>query len=212
MHADGFGAAFCAAMAALCAEAVIAGTIGVLVMLSREHDGLPDGVLVIAGLVLGVALLTVLAGGFVTAVAVMPAVALARLMPRRMRRSERRRWTLAAVPLVAGAAVVVFGGVMALGSLAPAPPLAYLLAWGTLTAALLPAALIADIAGRRVRQGRATRLAPRVARDGALVWVIVAALGAGPTAPGWRRCTSHPGWARRTSRERGPTATAARSG
>ncbi|WP_058046761.1 hypothetical protein [Streptomyces roseifaciens] len=178
MHPDGFGAAFCASMAALCAEAAVAGTIGILVMLSREHEGLPHGLLVIAGLVFAVALLGVLASGFVTAVAVMPALALARMVTRRMGRRDGPLWNAAAVPFVSAAAVAVFGGVSALGSLSPAAPLKYLLWWASLTAALLPATLVAGVAGRRIREGRSVRMARRVARDGVIAWLAVGAVGA----------------------------------
>ncbi|UQI43164.1 hypothetical protein M1P56_01575 [Streptomyces sp. HU2014] len=184
VHADGFGAAFCASMAALCAEAVIGGTGALLVMLSREHDSLPGNLIMIVGVIVGVALLAVLVSGFVTAVAVMPALALARRAARRAGRAERGWWTLAAVPVVAAAAVVVFGGVVALGSLALSPPLTYPLWWGALTAALLPASLVAGAAGRQVRDGRPVRMARRVVRDGLLAWLAVGALGAGAYGTG----------------------------
>ncbi|MBF6044928.1 hypothetical protein GO001_06780 [Streptomyces sp. NRRL B-1677] len=178
MHPDGFGAAFCASMAGLCAEAAVAGTLGVLVMLAREHEGLPHGVMVIAAVLFAVALLGVLVSGFVTAVTVMPALALARRVTRRLGRRESPLWNAAAVPVVSAAAVAVFGGVMALGSLSLASPVRYLLWWASLTVALLPATLIAGVAGRRVREGRATRTARRVLRDGALAWLAVGAVGA----------------------------------
>ncbi|MBB5121617.1 hypothetical protein AF335_22865 [Streptomyces eurocidicus] len=183
-HADGFGAAFCASMAALCAEAAIGGTAALLVMLSRDHDSLPSGIVVVAGLVVAVALLAVLVSGFVTAVTVMPVLALARRVARRAGRAERWWWTLAAVPLVAAAAVVVFGGVAALGSLSLAPPPAYLLWWGALTVGLSPASLVAGAASRRVRDGRPVRMARRVVRDGLLAWLAVGALGAGAYGTG----------------------------
>ncbi|MCD9144638.1 hypothetical protein [Streptomyces albireticuli] len=183
-HADGFGAAFCASVAGLCAEAVIGGTVALLVMLSREHDSPPRDIIMIVGLVVGVALLAVLVSGFVTAVAVMPTLALARRIARRAGRPERWWWTVAAVPLVAAVAVVVFGGVIALGSLALAPPLTYLLWWAALTAGLLPASLVAGAAGRRVRDGRPVRMARRVVRDGLLAWLAVGALGAGAYGTG----------------------------
>ncbi|MGW1073796.1 hypothetical protein [Streptomyces sp. NPDC002537] len=179
MHADGFGAAFCASMAGLFAEAVIGGTIAVLVMLAREHDGLPHNVVAIIGVVLGIAFFAVLVSGFVTGVAVMPALALARRVARRTGRPERLRWLLAAVPVVAAAVVAAFGGVAALGSLAFAPALSYVLWWGSLTVGLLPAALLAAVAGRRIRAGRTTGLVRRIARDGALAWLAVGVLGAG---------------------------------
>ncbi|MEU8546637.1 hypothetical protein AB0C81_06475 [Streptomyces roseoverticillatus] len=178
MHPDGFGAAFCASMAGLCAEAAVAGTLGVLVMLSREHEGLPHGFMVIAAVVFVVALLGVLVSGFVTAAAVMPALALARRVTRRLGRREGPLWNAAAVPVVSAAAVAVFGGVSALGSLSPASPVKYLLWWASLTVALLPATLVAGAAARRVREGRATRMARRVSRDGALAWLAVGAMGA----------------------------------
>ncbi|MGK5546733.1 hypothetical protein ACSNOH_18680 [Streptomyces sp. URMC 127] len=177
-HPDGFGAAFCASMAGLCAEAAVAGTAGFLVMLSREHEGLPHGLMVIVAVVFAVALLGVLVSGFVTAVAVMPALALARRVTRRSGRREGPLWNAAAVPVVSAAAVAVFGGVSALGSLSPASPVTYLLWWAFLTAALLPATLIAGVAGRRVREGRSARTARRVSRDGALAWLAVGAVGA----------------------------------
>ncbi|MGK5732089.1 hypothetical protein [Streptomyces sp. URMC 124] len=178
MHPDGFGAAFCASMAALCAEAAVAGTIGFLVLLSREHDGLPHGLLVIAGVVFAVALLGVLVSGFVTAVTVVPALALARTVTRRPGRRGGPLWNAAAVPFVSAAAVAVFGAVSALGTLAPAAPLKYLLWWVFLTVALLPATLIAGTAARRVREGRPVRTARRVARDGVIAWLAVGAVGA----------------------------------
>ncbi|GGX78556.1 hypothetical protein [Streptomyces hiroshimensis] len=178
MHPDGFGAAFCASMAALCAEAAVAGTTGILVMLSREHEGLPHGLLVIAGLVFAVALLGVLVSGFVTAVTVMPALALARTVTRRLGRRDGLLWNAAAVPFVSAAVVAVFGGVSAVGSLSLAAPLKYLLWWASLTVALLPATLIAGVAGRRVRDGRYARVARRVVRDGVIAWLAVGAVGA----------------------------------
>ncbi|WKK21275.1 hypothetical protein QZH56_20650 [Streptomyces olivoreticuli] len=184
MHADGFGAAFCASMAGLCAEAVIGGTIAVLVMLAREHDGLPHNVAVIIAAVLGIAFFAVLVSGFVTGIAVMPALALARRVARRAGRAERLRWDLAAVPVVAALVVAAFGGVAALGSHTFAPALSYALWWAGLTAGLLPATLVAAVAGRRVRKGRARGLVRRVARDGALAWLAVAVLGAGAYGTG----------------------------
>ncbi|MBT2387195.1 hypothetical protein [Streptomyces sp. ISL-11] len=183
MHTDGFGAAFCASMAGLCAEAVIGGTVVALVMLSREHDGLPHNPVVLVGLLLGAALLAVLVSGFVTAVAVMPALGLARWIARRAGGRERW-WNLAAVPVVSAAAVAVFGGVAALGSLSLAPPLRYLTSWGALTAGLLPATVVAGVAGRRVRESRPARVARRVVRDGVLAWLAVAAIGAGAYGTG----------------------------
>ncbi|MFI1797796.1 hypothetical protein ACH427_10615 [Streptomyces sp. NPDC020379] len=179
VHADGFGAAFCASMAGLCAEAVIGGTVAVLVMLSREHDGLPHNVAVIIAAALGIAFFAVLVSGFVTGVAVMPALGLARRVARRMGRAERLRLDLAAVPVVAALLVIAFGGVAALGSLAFAPALSYVLWWAGLTAGLLPAAFVAAVAGRRVRGGRPKGLVRRIARDGALTWLAVAVVGAG---------------------------------
>ncbi|MFF7730537.1 hypothetical protein [Streptomyces sp. NPDC008001] len=178
MHPDGFGAAYCASMAGLCAEAAVAGTIGVLVMLSREHAGLPHGLLAIAAVVFAVALLGILVSGFVTAVTVMPALALARRVSRRTGRPEGALWDAVAVPVVAAAAVAVFGGVSALGSLSLSSPVKYLLGWASLTVALLPATLIAGVAGRRVREGRSVRMARRVSRDGAVAWLAVCAVGA----------------------------------
>ncbi|RLU84014.1 hypothetical protein CTZ27_28005 [Streptomyces griseocarneus] len=184
MHPDGFGAAYCASMAGLCAEAVIGGTIAVLVMLAREHDGLPHNVAVIVAVVLGIALFAVLVSGFITGVAVMPALALARRVARRTGRPERLRWYLGAVPVVSAAVVAAFGGVAALGSLAFAPALSYVLWWASLTVGLLPATLLAAVAGRRVRAGRAKGLVRRVARDGALAWLAIGVLGAGAYGTG----------------------------
>ncbi|WP_370419719.1 hypothetical protein AB8O64_15615 [Streptomyces sp. QH1-20] len=181
---DGFGAAFCASMATLCVEAALAGTIAVLVLLSREHDGLPGNAFVIVAAVLVVALLTVLISGFVTAAAVMPTLALARRAARRAGRAEGPLWVLGAVPAVSAVAVAAFGGVAALGSLSLARPSAYLLWWAALTVALMPGALLARAAARRLRAGRSARTARRVARYGGLVWLVTAALGAGAYGTG----------------------------
>ncbi|MEU4210129.1 hypothetical protein AB0F13_09045 [Streptomyces sp. NPDC026206] len=181
---DGFGAAFCASMATLCAEVFIAGTAGVFALLSREHDGMPSGLLVIIALVLGVLLLTVLVSGFVTAAAVMPALAVARRISAGAGRSGSRLWAVAAVSAVSVAAVVVFGGVAALGSLRFAPPLSYLVWWAFLTAGLLPATLAGQAAARRVRQGRSGSVALRVTRGGLIAWLVVGALGTGAYASG----------------------------
>ncbi|MFI1255801.1 hypothetical protein ACH4U6_18760 [Streptomyces netropsis] len=183
-HEDGFGAAFCASMATLCVEAALAGTIAVLTLLSREHDGLPGNTLVIVAAVLVAALLTVLISGFVTAAAVMPTLALARRAARRAGRPEGPLWVLGAVTAVSAVVVAVFGGVVALGSLSLAPPLTYLLWWAALTVGLLPGALIARVAARRVRGGGSARTARRVARDGGLAWLVIAALGAGAYGTG----------------------------
>ncbi|WP_171172492.1 hypothetical protein [Streptomyces sp. I05A-00742] len=177
-HPDGFGAAFCASMATLCAEVVVAASTGVLVLLSREHQGLPSGPVLAVAVALGVLLLTVLLSGFVTAAAVMPALELSRRAARRAGRPEGRWWTVGAVPAVAAALVVVFGAVAALGSLAPARPLSYLIWWGALTVGLLPPALAARRAARRTRGGRPGSVARRVIRDGALAWLAVGAIGA----------------------------------
>lgn len=177
-HPDGFGAAFCASMAALCAESVVAATIGVLVLLSREHDGLPSGVLLIVAVSLGALLLVVLLSGFVTAATVMPALTLARRAAERRGSADGWKWTLGAVPVVTAGAVVVFGGIAALGSLSPAHPLAYLLWWSSLTAALLPAALVARVAARRIRENRPGSVARKVTRNGAIAWLAVGAVGA----------------------------------
>lgn len=183
-HGDGFGAAFCASMAALCAEAVIGGTAAVLVMLSREHDGIPGNIPLVLALALGVLLLTVLVSGFVTASVVMPALALARRLARARDRTAGPWWTVGAVPVVSAVTVAVFGAVAALGSLSLAPPLAYLLWWGALTVVLLPATLAGRVAARRVREGRAGSVARRVTRDGLLASLVVGALGAGAYGTG----------------------------
>ncbi|MEU7134622.1 hypothetical protein [Streptomyces sp. NPDC046261] len=181
---DGFGAAFCASMATLCAEVFIAGTASVLVLLSREHDGIPSSPLLIVALVLGVLLLTVLVSGFVTAAAVMPGLTLARRAAEARWRGESRLWVLAAVPVVAAAAVAVFGAVAALGSLSFAPALSYLLWWVSLTIGLLPATLAGQAAARRVREARRGSVARRVTRLGAIAWLAVATLGGGAYATG----------------------------
>ncbi|MFI1969583.1 hypothetical protein BLA24_15155 [Streptomyces cinnamoneus] len=178
-HGDGFGAAFCASMAALCAEVVIAVTVGLLVVLSREHDGIPKGPLVITAVTFGALLLTVLISGFVTAVAVMPALGLARRAARRRGREDGRLWAAGAVPVVSAAAVVAFGAVAALGSLHFARPLAYLVWWGALTLGLLPAALAGRAAARRVRDDRPGSVARRVTSVGAVAWLAIGAVGAG---------------------------------
>ncbi|GHG80995.1 hypothetical protein [Streptomyces griseocarneus] len=183
-HGDGFGAAFCASMAALCAEAVIGGTAGVLVMLSREHDDIPGNVLLLIAIALGVLLLTVLASGFVTAAVVMPALALARRFARGRGGTVGLWWNAGAVPVVSAATVAVFGAVAALGSHSLARPLTYLLWWGVLTAVLLPAALAGRAAVRRVREDRSGSVARRVMRDGLLAWLAVGALGAGAYGTG----------------------------
>ncbi|GAA2918290.1 hypothetical protein GCM10020221_13190 [Streptomyces thioluteus] len=176
---DGFGAAFCASMATLCAEFVIAATAGVLVLLAREHDGLPTAPLLAAAVALGVLLLTVLLSGFITAAAVMPALALARRAGRRPGRAGALgARPVVAVPAVAAAAVAVFGAVAALGSLSLARPLSYLVWWAALTVGLLPPALAARAAARRVREGRAGSVARRVSRDGVVAWLAVGAVGA----------------------------------
>lgn len=181
---DGFGAAFCASMATLCAEIVVAATAGVLVLLSREHDGLPKGPVLIAAVALGALLLTVLLSGFVTAAAVMPALTLARRTARARKRSDSALWTAGAATAVAAAAVVVFGGVAALGSLSLARPLSYPIWWGALTVVLVPAALAGRAAARRVRESRSGSVARRVTRDGLLAWLVVGALGAGAYGTG----------------------------
>lgn len=183
-NSDGFGAAFCASMATLCAEVFIAGTAGVLFLLSREHDGIPSSPLLIAALALGVLLLTVLVSGFVTAAAVMPGLTLARRAAAARWRGESRLWVLAAVPVVAAAAVAVFGAVAALGSLSFAPALSYLLWWAFLAVGLLPATLAGQAAARRVREARRGSVARRVARVGAIAWLAVATLGGGVYASG----------------------------
>ncbi|EME96735.1 hypothetical protein J7W19_13510 [Streptomyces mobaraensis NBRC 13819 = DSM 40847] len=177
-HQDGFGAAFCASMAALCAEVVVAASVGVLVLLSREHQGLPTAPALAVGVALGALLLVVLLSGFVTAAAVMPALELSRRAAARAGRPEGRWWTVGAVPAVAAALVIVFGAVAALGALAPAHPLKYLIWWGALTVGLLPPALAARRAARRVREDRPGSVARRVARDGVLAWLLVGAIGA----------------------------------
>ncbi|GHC61667.1 hypothetical protein [Streptomyces cinnamoneus] len=178
-YADGFGAAFCASMAALCAEVLVAGTAGVFVLLSREHDGIPGGPLMVAALALGVVLLTVLVSGFVTAAAVMPALSLGRWAAARRSWSGSPLWALAAVPVVSAAVVGAFGGVAALGSLSFASPLRYLLWWVFLTAGLLPAAVAGQAAARRVREARSGSVARRVTTGGLIAWLAVGAVGAG---------------------------------
>ncbi len=175
---DGFGSAFCSSMATLCAEAVIGGTVAVFVALAREHDGLPGSAVVIVGAVLALGLVGVLLSGFVTAVAVMPALSLARWWARRKERTDNRWRALAAVPVVSAALVAAFGAVAALGSRALAQPLTYLEWWAALTAALAPATVVARTAGGRARAGRSGRLVRRVARNAAVVWLGIAVLGA----------------------------------
>lgn len=178
MRGDAFGAAFCASMAALSAEVVVAATVGLLVLLSREHQGLPHGPMLIVAVALGVLLLTVLISGFITAAAVMPALALGRLAARRAGHSGRRPWTLGAVAAVSAGAVIAFGAVAALGSRSLAGPLSYLTWWASLTVGLLPAAFVARAAARRVRDGRSGSVARRVTRDGAIAWLAVGLVGA----------------------------------
>lgn len=177
-HADGFGAAFCASMAAFCAETVIAVTVAVLVLLTREHDGIPNGVPLIAAVSLGVLLLTVMVSGFVTAATVMPALTLARRAARRRGRPDGWLWTAGAVPVVSATTVAAFGAVAALGSFSFARPLSYLVWWGALTVGMLPAALAGRAAARRVHEGRQGSVARRVTRNGALAWLAIGALGA----------------------------------
>ncbi|KOG89715.1 hypothetical protein ADK38_12735, partial [Streptomyces varsoviensis] len=98
-------------MATLCAEVVIGGTLAVLVVLAREHDGLPGSTVMIVGAVLAICLLGVLLSGFVTAIAVMPALSLARWWARRRGRADNRWRALAAVPVVSAALVAAFGAV-----------------------------------------------------------------------------------------------------
>ncbi len=69
-------------------------------------------------------------------------------------------------------------------SLSLAEPLHYAIWWGSLTAALLPAALAARAAVRRVREGRTGSVARKVTRHGLLAWLAIGAVGAGAYAAG----------------------------
>ncbi|MFH8985140.1 hypothetical protein [Streptomyces varsoviensis] len=164
-------------MATLCAEVVIGGTLAVLVVLAREHDGLPGSTVMIVGAVLAICLLGVLLSGFVTAIAVMPALSLARWWARRRGRADNRWRALAAVPVVSAALVAAFGAVAALGSRSLAQPLTYLGWWAALTVATAPATVVARTAGGRARAGRGGRLVRRVARNAAVAWLGIAVLG-----------------------------------
>ncbi|MEV0260791.1 hypothetical protein AB0I49_05525 [Streptomyces sp. NPDC050617] len=164
-------------MATLCAEAVIGGTLAVFVVLAREHDGLPGSAAVIVAAVLALGLVGVLLSGFVSAIAVMPALSLARWWARRKERTDNWWRALAAVPVVSAVLVGAFGAVAALGSRALAQPLTYLEWWAALTAALAPATVVARTAGGRAREGRSGRLVRRVARNAAVAWLGVAVLG-----------------------------------
>ncbi|MGA5270217.1 hypothetical protein [Streptomyces lydicamycinicus] len=168
-------------MAALLAEAVIT-TVG-LTLYSFTQGG-PSGNGFMAAFVLSFALVLGALPGFVLAATlVLPTVSLARLAARWGGWQGRPKWwwTAAAAPFTAAGATLAYGTVLALLARSVGPPRAYLVCWLALTAAAVPAALLAAVAGRGTGARRTVWLMLTVVGTGFLAAFV---LGAGLLAAG----------------------------
>jgi len=168
-------------MAALLAEAVIT-TVG-LTLYSFTQGG-PSGNGFMAAFVLPFALVLGALPGFVLAATlVLPTVSLARLAARWGGWQGRPKWwwTAAAAPFTAAGATLAYGTVLALLARSVGPPRAYLVCWLALTAAAVPAALLAAVAGRGTGARRTVWLMLTVVGAGFLAAFV---LGAGLLAAG----------------------------
>lgn len=168
-------------MAALLAEAVIT-TVG-LTLYSFTQGG-PSGNGFMAAFVLPFALvLGALPGFALAATLVLPTVSLARLAARWGGWQGRPKWwwTAAAAPFTAAGATLAYGTVLALLARSVGPPRAYLVCWLALTAAAVPAALLAAVAGRGTGARRTVWLMLTVVGTGFLAAFV---LGAGLLAAG----------------------------
>jgi hypothetical protein len=168
-------------MAALLAEAVIT-TVG-LTLYSFTQEG-PSGNGFMAAFVLPFALVLGALPGFVLAATlVLPTVSLARLAARWGGWQGRPKWwwTAAAAPFTAAGATLAYGTVLALLTRSVGPPRAYLVCWLALTAAAVPAALLAAVAGRGTGARRTVWLMLTVVGTGFLAAFV---LGTGLLAAG----------------------------
>ncbi|MEI5133277.1 hypothetical protein RB199_15205 [Streptomyces libani] len=168
-------------MAALLAEAVIVA-VG-LTLYSFTQEG-PAGNGFMAAFVLPFALVLGALPGFVlTATLVLPTLSLARRAARWGGWHGRPKWwwTAAAAPFTAAGATLAYGTVLALLTRSAGPPRVYLVCWPALTAAAVPAALLAAVAGRGTGARRTVRLMLTVVGTGFLAAFVlgVCALGAG---------------------------------
>ncbi|MFE7542156.1 hypothetical protein [Streptomyces platensis] len=168
-------------MAALLAEAVIT-TVG-LTLYSFTQEG-PSGNGFMAAFVLPFALVLGAFPGFVlTATLVLPTLSLARRAARWGGRQGWPTWwwTVAAAPFTAAGATLAYGTALALLTRSVGPPRAYLVCWPALSAAAVPAALLAAVAGRGTGGRRTVQLVLVVVGAGFLAAFV---LGVGVLAAG----------------------------
>ncbi len=178
------GRAVLVSMAALLAEAMCV-TAGV-VLYGFTLEG-PVGNVLLAAFVLPVALvLGALPGLVLTVTLVLPTLTLGRLAARWGGWQGRATWwcTAAAAPFSAAGATLAYGACGALLTGSVAPPLVYLVCWPALTAAAVPAALLAAVAARGTGTRRTVRLTVTVASSGLLTALAVGVLGVAALATG----------------------------
>ncbi|BDM66527.1 hypothetical protein HEK616_00140 [Streptomyces nigrescens] len=178
------GRAVLVSMAALLAEAMCV-TVGV-VLYGFTQEG-PVGNVFLAAFVLPVALvLGALPGLVLTVTLVLPTLMLGRLAARWGGWQGRAAWwcTAAAAPFAVAGAMLVHGVCSALLTGSVGPPLVYLVCWPVLTAAVVPAALLAAVAARGTGTRRTVRLTVTVASGGFLAALAMGVLGVGALATG----------------------------
>ncbi|MFD8547636.1 hypothetical protein [Streptomyces sp. NPDC059649] len=178
------GRAVLVSMAALLAEALCA-TVGV-VLYGFTQEG-PVGNVFLAAFMAPVALvLGALPGLVLTLTLVLPTLTLGRLAARWGGWQGRPPWwcTAAAAPFSAAGATLAYGACCALLTGSVGPPLAYLVCWPVLTAAAVPAALLAAVAAGGTGSRRTVRLTVTVAGSGFLIALVGGVLGVVALATG----------------------------
>ncbi|MGW1374841.1 hypothetical protein ACWD6P_11300 [Streptomyces sp. NPDC002446] len=170
------GRAVVVSMATLFAEAVCAG-VG-LVLYGFTQEG-PIGSPILVIFLPFVLALGAIPGFVVTAAVVLPALTLARWAVGWSGRPGRPKWwwTVAATPFAAAAATAVCGVFLALRTGSVGPFAAYAACWAVLTAAAVPAALLAALAARGTGTLRTVRIAATVAGGALLAAFAAGALG-----------------------------------
>ncbi|GHA31079.1 hypothetical protein GCM10010329_63140 [Streptomyces spiroverticillatus] len=179
----GNGAVFTVGAVAIGAETVIAALVGVLYALQLESHGGEGGIGWLFGTVFALVLLavvSVIAGLAVSAMAVLPLVLLGRAVARRTGRRDSWQLTLATVAVVAVTLALLIGSCTFLtGFDGPGDLLVYpVLALG-LIVGLAPAALCARAAGNPGKPGARWRVLGGVALGGLGLFAATLAVGVG---------------------------------
>ncbi|MEU9112038.1 hypothetical protein AB0D04_09655 [Streptomyces sp. NPDC048483] len=171
-------------MAALLGEVLVAGA--GLTMYGFTEEGAVGNVFLMAFVLPFALLLGAVPGFALTVTLVLPTLWLARWAVRRRGGPGRPKWwaTAAAAPFPAAGATLLDGTIRAVLSRTVGAPLGYLGLWLVLTAAVIPAALLAAYAARNRGARRAVRLTITVAAGGVAAVVGVFLLGVGAYAVG----------------------------